>query len=123
MSDVLAVGLGGFVGAVARYLLATWVAARLGTLFPYGTFIINVTGCFILGFIMGAIEQNTLSPAMRLPVAVGFVGAYTTFSTYSYETLRLVETGALAAAAINVLASNVVGLVSGLAGLAVGRGA
>ena len=121
MSDALAVGLGGFVGAVARYFIGTWVAGRLGTGFPYGTFIINTTGCFFLGFLMGALEQNTLPPGVRLPVAVGFVGAYTTFSTYSYETLRLVETGAITAAATNVIGSNVVGLISGLVGLAVGR--
>ena len=121
MSDAIAVGVGGFAGAVARYLLGTWIAARVGTTFPYGTFVINVTGCFILGLLMGAFEQNALTPALRLPIAVGFVGAYTTFSTYSYETLRLVETGAMASAALNIVGSNVVGLASGIAGLGVGR--
>ncbi len=123
MNDVLAVGLGGFAGAVSRYLLGTWVAARVGATFPYGTFVINVTGCFILGVLMGALEQNVLPPAVRLPAAVGFVGAYTTFSTYSYETLRLVETGATIGAVVNIVGSNVVGLAFCLVGLAVGRAA
>jgi CrcB protein len=121
MSDLVAVGIGGFVGAVARYLVGGWAAARLGTLFPYGTFIINVTGCFILGFLMGGLERDAIPAALRLPIGVGFVGAYTTFSTYSYETLHLVETGSTVAAAWNVVGSNVVGLLSALTGLAAGR--
>lgn len=123
MSDVLVVGLGGFVGSVTRFMLGTWIAARVGTTFPYGTFAINVTGCFILGVIMGALERNAISPAVRLPAAVGFCGGYTTFSTYGYETVRLLETGGSIGAVINVVGSNVMGLAGCLVGLAVGRAA
>jgi fluoride exporter len=121
MKEVLWVGLGGFVGANARYLLGGWIAARLGAEFPYGTFVINITGSFVLGLIMGTLEGHVLSPAVRLGAAIGFVGAYTTFSTWTYETLRLLESGSLWLAATNVFGSLVVGMLGALAGLAAGR--
>ena len=122
MKEILWVGLGGFAGANARYLLGIWVATRFGTTFPYGTFIINVTGSFILGVIMGLLDAHVLAPAVRLSLAIGFIGAYTTFSTFTYETLRLVENGSLLLAAANVVGSVVVGMLAAIAGLAAGRG-
>jgi len=121
MKEILWVGLGGFAGANARYLLGIWVATRFGTTFPYGTFIINVTGSFVLGVIMGLLDAHVLASAVRLSLAIGFVGAYTTFSTFTYETLRLVESGSLLLAAANVVGSVVVGLLAAIAGLAAGR--
>jgi fluoride exporter len=121
MKEILWVGLGGFAGANARYLLGLWVATRFGTTFPYGTFIINVTGSFVLGVVMGLLDAHVLAPALRLSIGIGFVGAYTTFSTFTYETLRLVETGSLLLAAANVAGSVVVGLLAALAGIAAGR--
>ena len=122
MREVLWVGVGGFVGSVARYLLGGWITNRLGPGFPYGTFAINMTGSFILGFIMGTLEGHVMSPIVRLSMAIGFVGAYTTFSTFTYETLRLLEDGSFLLAGLNVVASVLVGLVSGSVGLASGRG-
>jgi CrcB protein len=115
------VGLGGILGANARYLLGGWVAARLGAVFPYGTFLINVTGSFVLGVLMGILEGHTLSPVVRLAVGIGFLGAYTTFSTFTYETMRLLEEGSILLGAANALGSLVVGLLGVLGGLTVGR--
>ena len=122
MKEMLWVGLGGFIGANTRYLLGGWIAARLGTTFPYGTFVINITGSFILGLIMGTLEGHVLSPAVRLAMAIGFVGAYTTFSTFTYETIRLIEGGSLLLATANAFGSLVIGLLAAIAGLAAGRG-
>ena len=121
MKEALWVGLGGFVGANARYFLGLWVATRFGTTFPYGTFIINITGSFILGLIMGTLEGHVLSPVVRLSAGIGFVGAYTTFSTWTYETLRLIENGSVLLATVNVVGSLLAGLVAAVGGLATGR--
>ena len=121
MREVLWVGLGGFLGANARYLLGGWIAARMGSVFPYGTFVINITGSFILGLIMGTLEGHVLSPAVRLAMAIGFVGAYTTFSTWTYETIRLIENGSFLPATVNITGSVLVGLLGVMGGLATGR--
>jgi CrcB protein len=121
MKEVLWVGLGGFLGANARYLLGGWIAARLGPTFPYGTFVINGSGSFLVGLLIGALEGNVLSPTVRLAGAIGFVGAYTTFSTWTYETVQLVESGSLLLAAANLFGSVAVGIGAVIAGLAAGR--
>jgi fluoride exporter len=122
MKEIWWVGLGGFVGANARYLLGGWIATRFGTTFPYGTFVINITGSFVIGMIMGALDSHLLSPTIRLAVAIGFVGAYTTFSTFTYETIRLLEDGSIMLATANVFGSVLVGLLATIAGLTAGRG-
>jgi fluoride exporter len=121
MREILWVGLGGFVGANARYLLGGWIAARFGSAFPYGTFAINISGSFILGIIMGTLEGHALSPAVRLALAIGFVGAYTTFSTLTYETLRLLEDGSFLLAIANAAGSLIIGLMAAVVGLVAGR--
>jgi CrcB protein len=106
----LLVAFGGSLGAVARYLIATAVAARTGGEWPLGTFIINMTGCFAIGFFLTlATERLTLNEGWRFFFPIGFVGAYTTFSTYEYETVRLVQSGAWGRALSYVLASTVIG--------------
>jgi len=118
---MLWVGAGGFLGANARYLLGGWIADRWGTAFPLGTFVINITGSFVLGlFLAFAEERSWLSPDYRLAFAIGFVGAYTTFSTFSYETIRLLQDGAYGFAAANVIGSVVLGIISAFAGFALG---
>ncbi len=122
MDKYLLVGLGGFLGANARYLLGGWVADRLGPSFPYGTFVINVTGSFVIGLFLSLItERFTTPPGLRLFFAIGFLGAYTTFSTFTYESLALVGSRAYLAAAANVIGSVVVGLIAVALGAAVGR--
>jgi len=122
VKETLWVGAGGFAGAVARYLLGGWMTSWLGPGFPYATFVINVTGSFVLGLLLGMLEGHVVSPIVPLSMAVGFLGAYTTFSTFSYETLRLLEDGSFLLAGVNVVGSVLVGLFSAMLGLAAGRG-
>lgn len=116
------VGLGGFLGANARYLLGGYIAERYGAAFPLGTFVINVTGSFILGFFMAfAQERPWVAPSARLMFAVGFVGAYTTFSTFEYETMRLIEERELLLATLNVFGSLLTGALAVFAGIVLGE--
>ena len=122
MIPFLLVCLGGAVGSGARYLVATWMARALGTDFPRGTLFVNLTGSFLLAALLaGALEGGGLSPNTRLFLGAGVLGGYTTYSSFNFETLALVEQGSWALAGAN-LAFTVVGcLVAGLAGLALGR--
>jgi CrcB protein len=116
------VGVGGFLGAITRYAVSLGVARFWSGDFPLATFLINMSGCFVLGFFASlTAERLALDPAWRLLVATGFVGAYTTFSTFEYETHRLVETGAVLWAALNVGASVVVGFLAVRLGAALAR--
>lgn len=118
----LAVGLGGAVGAIARFYIGSTSVGNKGAPFPTATFIINISGSFIIGFFLTlATEKIPLSPYVRLAVAVGFVGAYTTFSTFEYETARLVEQGNLLYAFLNVLLSFVIGLAAVFSGIFLAR--
>jgi CrcB protein len=118
----LLVGIGGFLGANARYLLGSWIAQRYGTSFPYGTLVINVSGSFIIGFFLVLIsERFVLHPNWRLFFAVGFLGAYTTFSTFSFESLALIQGGSWLLGLANVIGSVLLGLVAALIGMAVAR--
>jgi len=119
---LLWVGLGGFLGANARYVLGGIVSERWGTIFPLGTFVINITGCFILGFFMAfAQERPWVNPNARLMFAVGFVGAYTTFSTYSYESIRLIQEREVMLAMVNLIGSVLAGGVAVIAGMVLGE--
>jgi len=118
----LVVGAGGFLGAIARYAVGVWIESFWRRDFPLATFLVNVSGCFILGlFLTIATERMSISPMMRLLVATGFVGAYTTFSTFEYETQRLTATGAFGWAILNVLASVVAGYAAVRLGVQWGR--
>src|SRR5438128_218205 len=113
MSRFLAVAAGGALGAVARYAVALFVAAFWKRDFPLATLLINVSGSFILGFFSTfAAEKSSMDPIWRLLVATGFVGAYTTFSTFEYETQRLAESGAPWWGFVNVIASVAAGFVA-----------
>jgi CrcB protein len=118
------VGLGGFAGANARFWIGAWVQQRMGTAFPWGTFVINITGSFILGLFVTLLTERVApdrAEALRLLVAVGFVGAYTTFSTFEYETFGLAQTSSLLRAFANALGSLVAGFVAVWLGVALGR--
>jgi CrcB protein len=116
------VGLGGFLGANARYFLGGYIAERWGAVFPLGTFVINITGSFILGFFMAYAEERPfVAPAARLMFAVGFVGAYTTFSTFEYETMRLIQERELLLATLNIVGSVLTGALAVIAGLLLGE--
>ncbi|MEA2346370.1 MAG: fluoride exporter [Thermoleophilaceae bacterium] len=119
---VVLVGAGGFLGAVVRYLVDGWVSRATGGSFPWGTLVINVSGSFVLGVLFAAAtERAILPPEIRAPVMIGFIGAYTTFSTWMLESWRLVEQGAVLAALANIGGSVVVGVVALVLGLAIGR--
>lgn len=122
LSQIAAVAIGGAFGASARYLLGGWVAARAGAGFPWGTLIINVTGSFLLCFLATlAVERYRIPPIWYILLGTGFCGGYTTFSTFSYETLRLAAEGSWGRAAANVAASVGAGLVAGVLGFIAGR--
>ena len=108
----------GAIGTLARYGLQGVVQIRLGSTFPYGTLLVNLTGCFLLGLI-GQFTMNRLviSPDWRIAVAVGFFGGYTTFSSFGWETAKLLEEGAWLRASTYVVASVIAGLLLSVAGI------
>lgn len=111
--NYLIIGAGGFVGAITRYILAVWIGERWGRSFPLGTFIINVTGSFLIGLLMTLMaERFTENPQWRLLLVVGFLGAYTTFSSFEYETGALLKDGEWLFASINVIGSVIVGFIA-----------
>ncbi|WP_431331301.1 fluoride efflux transporter CrcB [Streptomyces sp. IPPR8] len=114
----LLVMAGAMVGAPLRYLTDRAVQARHGTVFPWGTFTVNVVGCLVLGTLAGAATHGAASASVQLLVGTGLCGALTTYSTFSYETLRLAENGARLLAAANVLAGVVAGLGAAFLGTA-----
>lgn len=116
------IAVGGAAGAMSRYAVDVFVTQRLGGFFPFGTLLINVSGSFILGLLFAlAMERGVLSPELRPPLIIGFLGAYTTFSTWMLQSWALIEQGAWISAGVNLLGSVVLGLVAVVAGLALGR--
>jgi CrcB protein len=115
----LLVGLGGFIGANARFVVARLVGGLFETKFPLGTFVINVTGSFLLGVLGTLVAQKVMpsSESMRLALGVGFLGAFTTFSTFEFETHALFDDGSWLTATTNIVASLFVGLVAVRAGI------
>lgn len=120
MQQILYVGLGGFVGAVLRYGLGSWVQRLLPhALFPYGTLAVNVLGCLLIGFL--AAWRQPLEPGLRLFLMVGLLGGFTTFSTFALETLTLTQQQQPALAFINVVGKVVLGLGAAWVGFELGR--
>jgi CrcB protein len=118
----LIIGIGGFLGANTRFLVASWVAARLGTTFPYGTLLINVTGSFVIGLFLTIVTERVVAPTnLRLFFATGFLGAYTTFSTFTFESLTLIQTGDYLGGATNLAASFTIGMFAVTLGVFLGR--
>jgi CrcB protein len=118
----LVIGIGGVLGANARYLVTGWAANKFGTVFPYGTFIINMSGAIVLGFLMAFLQDRAfIHPNYRLFFATGFCGAYTTFSTFTYESLVLIQNGSFLLAFSNLLGSLVVGMIGVFLGFVLGR--
>lgn len=123
LAGYLWVGAGGFLGAIARYGVSRLSASILGVAFPWGTFIVNVSGSFILGAIATLAAERMLphSDAIRLAIAVGFVGAYTTFSTFEYETNALFGEGRWPFALANIMGSVVAGFIALKIGILLAR--
>jgi fluoride exporter len=113
MANIFIIGIGGFLGAISRYGVALWIGQRWGRTFPLGTFLINVSGSFLIGLLMSLLtERFMVNPQWRLLLIVGFLGAYTTFSTFEYETGALVKDGEWMIAMLNVVLSVIVGFIA-----------
>lgn len=113
MQKYFFIAVGGALGSIARYWVGSTISGRLGTKFPYGTFVINISACIIIGFASTFLGKRAdLNPAWRFLIPVGFVGAYSTFSTYEWETLSTLRTGAFALAALYAFISLFLGLAA-----------
>ena len=118
MNGFLLVSAGGFVGANLRYGLSVWAARRYGTAFPYGTLIANLSGSFLIGLVLGILAGwVTDDRQLRLLLATGFLGAETTFSTYTYESMALIRQRRIGAALANLIGSAGLGLIAVTVGL------
>jgi CrcB protein len=113
MINYALIGIGGFIGAITRYAMAVWIGQKWGRTFPLGTFVINVSGSFLIGLIMTLLSERFMAnPLWRLLLVVGFLGAYTTFSTFEYETGKLLKDSELLLAGLNVVLSVFLGFVA-----------
>ncbi len=119
----IAISLGAIAGALSRYYLTLWFAQRFGTAFPYGTFFINLTGCFGMGFFVTFASERvaTIPPEVRLMVTTGFLGAYTTFSTYGLETFSLLRDRSYTTASLYWAGSAILGIISVQLGVILAR--
>jgi CrcB protein len=113
--------IAGAAGAGSRYLVAVWAAQRFGSAFPYGTLIVNIGGCFLIAVILEATLLTASWPTVRSALAIGFIGGLTTYSSFNYETTRLLQEGAPGAAGLNVLLTGVGGFAAGWLGLMLAR--
>ena len=124
MGKFLAIGLGGFFGAVLRYWISEWVFELFKGRFPAGTLTVNLIGSFVLGLLMAVFENyplHPLQPNIKFFLATGLLGAFTTFSTFSFETLVLLQAGSVGKAALNILLSVCIGIAAALAGFWLGK--
>ncbi|HPN53760.1 MAG TPA: fluoride efflux transporter CrcB [Anaerolineaceae bacterium] len=116
------ISAGAIFGANARFWIADWAAQKWGTSFPIGTLLINISGSFVLGFFLTLITNRvTLDPGWRLFIAVGFLGAYTTFSTYTYESLSLIQQGQWVSGLLNLFGSSLAGALAVTLGIALAK--
>jgi CrcB protein len=113
LQKYLLIAIGGALGSIARYWVGSTIAGRLGIRFPYGTLIVNITACIIIGFSLTYMSRRAdLNPAMRYLIPIGFIGAYSTFSTYEWETLSSIRAGAFFIAALYAGGSLILGLIA-----------
>ena len=121
MERFLWICLAGAAGTGARYLIALWAAQRFGSSFPFGTLIVNLAGCFGIAAVMHAAGTLSWSPTMRSAITIGFIGGLTTYSSFNYETTRLMEEGATGAAVFNAAATLVGAFAAGWLGMVCAR--
>ena len=119
--QLLWIVVAGGLGSGSRYLIGTWAVERIGAGFPYGTIIVNLLGCFAIGFAMQVASASAWSPELRAAVTAGFLGGFTTYSSFNQETMSLFANGAPGAAAVNVAITVVGGLAVGWLGLLLAR--
>ncbi len=122
MTKYWVVGLGGFLGSILRFWLGGYISNRMGARFPYGTFLINVTGSFLIGLVVTLLAERThWSPNLRYLIPIGFIGGYTTFSTFELETFQSFRDGEILTAFLNVILSVGVGFIAVWLGVIAGR--
>ena len=121
MVRLLWICLAGAAGTAARYLIGLWSVGRFGPTFPYGTLIVNLTGCFLIALVMDVAAARSWPETTRLAVTVGFLGGFTTYSSFNFETTRLAQTAILSGAAAYVLATLFGGLAAGILGMLAAR--
>ena len=121
MAEILWVGFGGFIGAILRFTISAKVQSLQTSIFPLGTLVVNTLGCFAIGFLMALLDRGWLPSEARLFLGAGLLGALTTFSTFSWESLDLIRAGSPTLALVNILSSLVLGLAGAAAGLFFGR--
>jgi CrcB protein len=122
MTKYWMVGLGGFIGSIARFWLGSYITIRMGARFPYGTFLINISGSFLIGLVVTLLaERAHWSPNLLYLIPIGFIGAYTTFSTFELEAFRSVRNGDLMLSLLYVILSVTVGFVAVWLGVIAGR--
>ena len=122
MQSVMLIAVAGAVGALGRYGLGSLISGLLGKSFPYGTLCVNILGCLLIGFLMHlALTTDLVAHHWRQAIIVGFLGAFTTFSTFSYETVKLIEEGLWPTAAVNIGMNVASGLIATIVGLAIAR--
>ncbi len=122
MQRYLFIAIGGALGSVARFWIGTTVAGRMGTRFPFGTLAVNITACFVIGFTLEILNRHTnLNPSWRFLIPIGFVGAYSTFSTYEWEIYSNLMQGAFWIAILYLTVSLVAGLIAVAAGVSLAK--
>lgn len=123
MQQALFIAAGGALGSLARYGLSMVIQQASAGTFPRGTLVVNITGSFLIGALMEAFDSVLVPPLWRSFLTIGFLGAYTTFSTYTFETVRMMREGEIGPAALNVVGGNVAGLVAVVLGMYLTRAA
>jgi CrcB protein len=122
MTKYLMVTIGGGLGSLLRFWVGTYVSGRLGTRFPYGTFVINITASFLIGFLLTVLaERTTWNPNWRYLIPIGFIGGYSTFSTFEFESFRAFQNGEFLITGLNIGLSVVLGFFSVWLGVVTAR--
>ena len=122
MLKYVLVGVGGCFGSVLRFWLGSYIGSRMGTRFPYGTMVINITGSFLIGLVLAVLTAKTLwSPNWRYLIPIGFIGGYTTFSSFEYEALRTIQDGQIGFGLLYVVLSVCFGFLAVWGGVMAGR--
>src|SRR6056297_3208860 len=110
--ELFFIGIGGFIGAISRYTISEWMGVKFNNIIPYGTLTVNIIGSFILGFLMTyLINKTVVPPLLKMAITTGFLGALTTFSTYTYETIMLLEDKQYFLAGFNIVTNLLLGLL------------
>ena len=122
MQKYLFIAIGGALGSIARYWVGTTLAERMGTRFPYGTLVVNISACLIIGFSLELLNRHVeIQPSWRFLIPIGFIGAYSTFSTFEWEIFASLRSGAFWVAILNVTISLILGLVAVAAGVTLAK--